>query len=337
MMNNGFTPRGEFYVSTDSMCFDNKAMVAPMPSGGTAPQPGVRINIPDLEKNNPSSPAPSRLKFRKRVRLPHALNVLLSFLVLSIIILLELGFIPATNTGFYCKDSSLSFKFTGDTISATTLLVSNLLVVPLLVLFLSEYLRNRSASNICLREVWYYYKEFLIGCGLALVLTEVAKAIVGEHRPHFFDVCRPNSAENCTEGQYVSTYQCTVTNYSHYFMADTSRSFPSGHSSLSVFVAVFCSYLIQVRLVTVLTGVIFKYFFISCLMTWSLVCSLTRITDKRHHWWDVAVGMLLGVLVAFYSISIIRKQLHRNSIPRVATSTTTLIDVKNKDAKSEII
>lgn len=55
-------------------------MVAPMPSMGSAPQPGVRINIPELEKNNPSSPATSRLKFRKRIRLPHALNVLLSVL-----------------------------------------------------------------------------------------------------------------------------------------------------------------------------------------------------------------------------------------------------------------
>lgn len=96
-------------------------------------------------------------------------------------------------------------------------------------------------------------------------------------------------------------------------------------------------YLIQTRLPTIRTGRIFKPFFIACCLSWALVCSLTRITDKRHHWWDVGVGMVLGALAAFYSISIIYRQQSQASIPRVAMSTTTLLDIKNKDAKSEII
>lgn len=72
-------------------------------------------------------------------------------------------------------------------------------------------------------------------------------------------------------------------------------------------------------------------------LTWALVCSLTRITDKRHHWWDVAAGMLLGSLTALYSISIISKHIKLGGIARVDTSTTTLLDIKNKGAKSEII
>ncbi|XP_030745960.1 phospholipid phosphatase 2-like isoform X2 [Sitophilus oryzae] len=323
---------------SDKKTDDNKAMVTPLPSVGVPSQPNVRINITDPDKANPptqQTKLPSSLRFRRRIRVPHAVNAVICVLVTAVIIFLELGYIPATKTGFYCKDPLLSYEFKGDTITATTLLVSNLLLVPLVVLFLTEFFQKRNPWQICAREVWYFYKEFITGCALVLLITEVMKALVGEHRPHFFDVCQPTTAKNCTPGEYVETYECTVTKYSNYFMSDTSRSFPSGHSSLSAFVAFFCSYILHARLSTVQTGQIFKLFTISMCVTWALVCSLTRITDKRHHWWDVGVGMLLGTVCAAYSLSMVRRK--PETMPRVAMSTTTLLDIKNKDAKSEII
>ncbi|CAH1127980.1 unnamed protein product [Ceutorhynchus assimilis] len=326
-------------IRTENDHVDNKAMVTPLPSTGNAAQPpnSVRLNITDPEKNNAAQPASSRIRFRK-IKLAYAINATVWAIVTSCIIVLELGYIPTTKTGFYCKDPALSHSFTGDTISATTLLVSCLLVVPGLVLFLVEYLRKAAVSRLSWRDAWYFYKEYLVGSALVLLITEVAKVLVGEHRPYFLEVCQPDAAQNCTDGQYISTYECTTTKYSFYFMSDTSRSFPSGHSSLSVFAAVYFSYIIQSRLTTQKIGQLFKPFFIACVICWSLVCSLSRITDRRHHWWDVGVGMLLGALGAVYSLSIIYRHLHQNtSIPRVAMSTTTLLDIKNKDAKSEII
>lgn len=41
-----------------------------------------------------------------------------------------------------------------------------------------------------------------------------------------------------------------------------------------------------------------------CLL-WALVCSLTRITDHRHHWWDVLAGSLVGVVSAVYTVSLL--------------------------------
>ncbi|XP_066143557.1 putative phosphatidate phosphatase isoform X2 [Euwallacea fornicatus] len=317
---------------------ENKAMVSPLQTTtGVTHQQGVRISISDPEKSNATQVQPSRVRLRRRIKLPYVINAALSVFVLSIIILLELGYIPATKTGFFCQDPTLSFKFTGDTINTTTLLVGSFLIYPLSVMFLTEYARKGSPLRICLREIWYFYKEFATGCALTLLITEMGKALVGEHRPHFFDVCQPSNAENCTLGQYVSSYECTSTKYSRYFSSDTSRSFPSGHSSLSVFVALYCAYILQARLPTSQVGYIVKPFLISLCVTWGLVCSLTRITDKRHHWWDVAVGMLVGSISALYSTRIIYKQLKQGSIARVATSTTTLLDIKNKDAKSEII
>ena len=36
---------------------------------------------------------------------------------------------------------------------------------------------------------------------------------------------------------------------------------------------------------------------------YALFCSLTRITDRRHHWWDVLAGATLGFGVGFILVS----------------------------------
>lgn len=34
----------------------------------------------------------------------------------------------------------------------------------------------------------------------------------------------------------------------------------------------------------------------------ALICSISRIIDKRHHWWDVMAGMIIGGLMAILTI-----------------------------------
>lgn len=42
---------------------------------------------------------------------------------------------------------------------------------------------------------------------------------------------------------------------------------------------------------------------LQCLfLFWGMVCSLTRITDHRHHWWDVLAGSACGVIVAVFTV-----------------------------------
>lgn len=100
----------------------------------------------------------------------------------------------------------------------------------------------------------------------------------------------------------------------------------------------FLQYIIQTRLPTPKTGRLLKPFLISVCMTWSLVCSLTRITDRRHHWWDVLAGMVLGCIGVAYTVRLIDSKVKRMfDSTRISSSTTTLLDVKNKDATSVII
>jgi len=36
---------------------------------------------------------------------------------------------------------------------------------------------------------------------------------------------------------------------------------------------------------------------------WAMFCSLTRITDHRHHWWDVLAGSVIGIVITTYIVS----------------------------------
>jgi phosphatidate phosphatase len=66
-----------------------------------------------------------------------------------------------------------------------------------------DYDVSKSAKHRSLiggaRQALYWYWEFFVGLVMVLVVTDVAKALVGEPRPHFLDTCRPDLVRNCTK------------------------------------------------------------------------------------------------------------------------------------------
>lgn len=114
----------------------------------------------------------------------------------------------------------------------TTLLVVSTFG-PLILIILTETLRERSFGKVRARVVWNWYKEFLVVYGMVLLLTEAAKVAFGEHRPHFLHTCAPDVGKNCETGMFMEEYKCTNEATSKYFLTDSSRSFPSGHASVS--------------------------------------------------------------------------------------------------------
>lgn len=114
---------------------------------------------------------------------------------------------------------------------ATLLIVSTL--GPLIIIILTEVLRERSFGKVRARFVWSWYKEFLVVYAMVLLITEAAKVAFGEHRPHFLSTCVPDVAHTCEGGAFVEEYKCTNDGATNYFLVDSSRSFPSGHASVS--------------------------------------------------------------------------------------------------------
>jgi membrane-associated phospholipid phosphatase len=127
------------------------------------------------------------------------------------------------------------------------------------------------------------------------------KKVISENRPQFFDICRPDSAVNCTVGEYIASYNCTNTEYPRVILRDPNNSFPSGHAAFSFFVALFMIRYLQYRCKEVRNQYLLKFLFL-LLVAMAAFCSFSRIYDRRHFWWDVAAGILLGVLFTFYTV-----------------------------------
>nr|QDR50977.1 wunen-like protein 2 [Heliconius melpomene] len=236
------------------------------------------------------------------------------FLLVSVIIILfELGVIPHYKSGFYCNDPALSFPFTGDTVSMGVIL-STIILLPFVMVFLTELLLFDSSYSIRIkldytaRRTAILYRNYVYGMFFNLGIVEVMKAITGSPRPTFFDICEPDAAKTCNGSEYVSTFECTSTRFPIWYQTDSYHSFPSGHTSLSVYCGMFIAWYLQRRAFswhnrTVLLVPILQ---LLCL-AYAAICSLTRITDHRHHWWDVLVGAAIGLATGFYAILVISK------------------------------
>lgn len=161
--------------------------------------------------------------------------------------------------GYTCEDPSLSHKFRGELVTPLMLLLG-CLILPFIALISTEMLSNDTFKKLNSSRLWFYYKECAIGCILVLLITEVIKVLVGEPRPHFLDVCEPDTAKTCVAGTFIDTFTCTNKKYSARFVVDTSRSFPSGHASVSSFVSFFSAVSIfLIVLVYALNHICFNY------------------------------------------------------------------------------
>ncbi|KZC13765.1 Lipid phosphate phosphohydrolase 1 [Dufourea novaeangliae] len=243
---------------------------------------------------------------KNTIRWVLVLDIFLALTVIVLLTILEFGTVPQQRIGFYCNDPKISFKFMGDTISIASLFVGSLLV-PILVMWIAEYMCHSADSyDIALgcagsrmKQIWLWYGQYMIGVVTLMFTCDVMKTLVGEPRPHFLDTCKPREAENCTD-QYVETYTCTNTIDSFWFVSDSSKSFPSGHSALSMFTTVFLVWYLQNRLSN---RTFFLKPWLQCLICmWAVICSLTRIGDNRHHWWDVLAGDIFGLAFGILTV-----------------------------------
>jgi phosphatidate phosphatase len=50
------------------------------------------------------------------------------------------------------------------------------------------------------RRMLVWFKSYGVNLVFMLLVMDVTKVLVGEHRPHFLESCRPDTAVNCTIG-----------------------------------------------------------------------------------------------------------------------------------------
>ncbi|CAG0886829.1 unnamed protein product [Darwinula stevensoni] len=203
--------------------------------------------------------------------------------------------------GFHCLDPKLQYEFQGDSISALALFLGSYIGTLIIVIgvgFLS-WPSDRSWKKR-VKVSFDRYGCFLVGTLYTLAVTEILKDLAGMPRPHFFHTCQPNASRNCTSGEFIRHFECREPRSNDFrerlMIMDSYKSFPSGHASLTASTATFIVYFAWKhvrpewsRVMSPLLGVLG--------VTWATWVGVSRVMDRRHHWWDVLVGSLLGVLI----------------------------------------
>ncbi|XP_023867693.1 phospholipid phosphatase 1 [Salvelinus sp. IW2-2015] len=215
---------------------------------------------------------------------------------------LKLGQIKPYQRGFFCNDDSISYPFHSSTVTSNvlygvgfTLPICSMVFGECLSVYLKRIKSKSSFSNMYVARVYKAIGTFVFGAAMSQSLTDIAKYSIGRLRPHFLDVCKPDwKLINCTAGTYIEDFTCTGDAH----LANEGRwaVFLSGHSSFSCNCMLFGLY-IQARLQAGWARLLrptLQFFLIAA----SVYTGLSRVSDYKHHWSDVLVGLIQGVLMA---------------------------------------
>ncbi|WAR23801.1 WUN-like protein [Mya arenaria] len=238
---------------------------------------------------------------RWRITLAVIIDVILYMIVGIPVLFLFLRGTPVER-GFLCDDPTLSLPYRPETVSTSVLIIVGFSVsigVVLLVELLNTADRKchrpfQGADELgfCVRG----YGVFLVGFQLQQLIVEFVKNQLGSLRPNFLDVCQPQFNRSLCPG-YINEYTCIETEYGVDEIRDSRQSFPSGHASFSMYIAVYFSLYIQRRLHVSFSRIV-KLFLQFGLVFLSLICGLGRIHDNKHHPADVIVGFVVGLSTA---------------------------------------
>ncbi|KAG9606329.1 PAP2-domain-containing protein, partial [Aureobasidium melanogenum] len=140
----------------------------------------------------------------------------------------------------------------------------------------------------------------LLGFGISLLttllITDVIKNAVGRPRPDLLARCNPKPGT--PEHQLISYTVCT--NPNHHVLHDGWRSFPSGHSSFAFSGLGYLSFFLisQLRILHPRAG-LYRTLVAFCPLLGAALIAISRLEDYRHDVFDVVVGSLLGLGIAF--------------------------------------
>lgn len=233
----------------------------------------------------------------------HCVNTICLFSILSLAVLLRLDTLPTFHRGFFCNDASIRFPYKPELIS-TKFIIAISVPLPVLIIFLSEFIFSKNhglvptggSSPLWLSRAFRLSILFIFGGVATAVLTDTGKAVLGWPRPNFIDVCRPNVTCDPLSMEFHEDYICLGDQKES---LKARHSFPSGHASVTAYVAVFLSVYFQTTYITP-TAFLLRPLLQLFVITLSWLAGLSRVSDNMHHGMDVIAGFILGVLVASF-------------------------------------
>ncbi|XP_019881387.1 putative phosphatidate phosphatase isoform X2 [Aethina tumida] len=215
----------------------------------------------------------------------------------------------AFRRGFFCDDEDLKHPFHESTVPSWTLYITGL-GLNVIVIIVTEILnpRNENKEYMLLGfrvPNWVYHAYcalgiFAFGACCSQLTTDVLKYTIGRFRPHFLTVCDPDVCKgNASPMTYHVDFNCTNQNYinNKRIMKEMRLSFPSGHSSFSMYCMLYFAIYLHRRMSWDRTKLL-KHTLQFLAVLYSLFTGMTRISDYKHHWSDVLTGLIIGSTTA---------------------------------------
>ncbi|KAJ8274141.1 hypothetical protein COCON_G00087660 [Conger conger] len=201
--------------------------------------------------------------------------------------------------GIYCDDESISYPYRRDTITHATMAAVTISFSVIIItsgeayMVYSKKIHSNSAFNQYVAALYKVVGTYLFGAVVSQSLTDLAKFTIGRPRPNFLSVCAPESCHG-----YVLEINCTG---SHRNVTESRLSFYSGHSSFGMYCMLFLALYVHARLVGKWARLLrptIQFF----LVAYAVYVGYTRVSDYKHHWSDVVVGLLQGALIAILTV-----------------------------------
>ncbi|XP_049624086.1 phospholipid phosphatase 1 isoform X1 [Suncus etruscus] len=273
-----------------------------------------------------------------KTRLPYvALDVFCVLLASMPMACLNLGQIDPFKRGFFCNDNSIRYRYHDSTVTTTmlslvglSLPLSSMIIGESLCVYFKQLHSNSFIRNNYVATIYKATGTFLFGAAASQSLTDIAKYSIGRLRPHFLDICNPDwSHINCSEG-YIENYVCRGDSQK---IKEGRLSFYSGHSSFSMYCMLFLALYLQARMKGTWARLLRPTLQFG-LFAVAIYVGLSRVSDYKHHWSDVLIGLaqgaLVSVLVVVY-VSDFFKQRNSSFKVKEELSHTTLHDTSAED------
>lgn len=203
--------------------------------------------------------------------------------------------------GFFCDDESLMHPFKESTVTHETLYSVGFLL-PFFSIVITELIREKrnldNGGDIRLfgrdipywvQQLYKYYGIFLFGASCSQLTTDIAKYSIGRFRPHFISVCQPmiqpgntTCSDPANRNRYIEDFICGNPESTPRRLKEMRLSFPSGHSSFSMYTMVFAALYLHCRMDwrgSKLLKHVLQFTFI--MLAW--FTALSRISDYKHH------------------------------------------------------
>ncbi|XP_076467429.1 phospholipid phosphatase 5-like isoform X2 [Babylonia areolata] len=146
---------------------------------------------------------------------------------------------------------------------------------------------------------------YVTGC-----ITNIVKLLVGRPRPDFLSRCYPEGLPDHMDfTQGVSRMSCPG---NEQLVLNGMKSFPSAHASLSFSSLGFVALYVGGKLRVFNRGRGQGWRFVSFVvpLMWALVIGVSRTSDYHHHWQDVTVGSIIGLVVGYACYHQVYPSLH---------------------------